>query len=36
MSVQGSGSSNEEEPFITPQDAEFLHVYNTAVSKLAL
>ena len=35
MSVQGSGSSDEEEPFITPWDPEILHVYNTAMSKLA-
>ena len=36
MSVWGSGSSDEEEPFITPRDAEILHVYNTAMSKLVI
>ena len=36
MSVQGNGSSDEEEPFITPLDAEILHVHNTAISKLAI
>ena len=37
MSARDSGSSDEEEPFaVTPQDAEMLHVYNTAMSKLAI
>ena len=37
MSARDSGSSDEEEPFaVTPQDAEVLHVYNTAMSKLAI
>ena len=37
MSARDSGSSDEEEPFaVTPQDAEMLHVYNTAMSKLAM
>ena len=36
MSVQGSGSSDEEDLFITPRDVEILHVYNTAMSKLAI
>ena len=35
VSVQSSGSSDEEESFITPRDAEILHVYNTAMSRLA-
>ncbi|RMX43352.1 hypothetical protein pdam_00020481 [Pocillopora damicornis] len=34
--VQGSGSSDEEEPFITPRDVEILQMYNTAMSKLAM
>ena len=34
--VQGNGSSDEEEPFITPRDVEILHMYNTAMSKLAM
>ena len=37
MSARDSGSSDEEEPFaVTPQDAEMLHVYSTAMSKLAI
>ena len=37
LSARDSGSSDEEEPFaITPQDAEMLHVYNAAMSKLAI
>jgi len=37
LSARDSGSSDEEEPFVvTPQDAEMLHVYNTAMSKLAM
>ena len=37
MSARDSGSSDEEEPFaVTPQDAEMLYVYNTAMSKLAI
>jgi len=37
LSARDSGSSDEEEPFVvTSQDAEMLHVYNTAMSKLAM
>ena len=37
LSARDNGSSDEEEPFaVTPQDAEVLHVYNTAMSKLAI
>jgi len=37
LSARDSGSSNEEGPFaVTPQDVEMLHVYNTAISKLAM
>ena len=37
LSARDNGSSDEEEPFaVTPQDAEVLQVYNTAMSKLAI
>ena len=36
MNVQGSGSSDEEEPFIAPRDAEILHLWNKEMSKLAI
>ena len=37
LSERDSGSSDEEKPFaVTPQDAEMLHVYNTAISTLAM
>ena len=36
VNVQSSGSSDEEESFITPRDAEILHVYNKAMSRLAI
>ena len=35
MSAQGSGSFEEEEPFVSPRDAEMLHIYKAAMSKLA-
>ena len=35
MSTRDSGSSDEEEHFVSPQDAEILHIYNKAMSKLA-
>ena len=35
MSAQGSGSFEEEEPFVSPRDAEMLHVFKAAMSKLA-
>jgi len=37
LSARDSGNSDEEEPFaVAPQDAVMLHVYNTAMSKLAM
>ena len=37
LSARDSGNSETEEPFtVTSQDAEMLHVYNTAMSKLAI
>lgn len=36
LSARDSGSSDEEPFAVTPQDAEILYVYNTAISKLAM